>query len=160
VPVRSGTSEQGQRRLTVERPARECGSVRGFRISCRVGGAKSFSQKQKTFTPGKTENEGIRRIPPRTHGTGWPHPSLDGEVGPVKDRDEHNQADILTSGFDLAPAFPPARTAEWNSGLLGVCNPLQWRNRPRFSRGSLTPGSDDDGRQVHQTFKEHKLLTL
>ena len=33
---------------------------------------------------------------------------FDGEVGPVKDRDEHNQADILTSGFDLAPAFPPA----------------------------------------------------
>jgi len=23
-----------------------------------------------------------------------------------EDRDEHNQADILTSGFDLAPAFP------------------------------------------------------
>jgi len=21
---------------------------------------------------------------------------------------------------------------------MGVCNPLQWRNRPRFSRGSLT----------------------
>jgi hypothetical protein len=23
---------------------------------------------------------------------------------------------------------------------LGVCSPLQWRNRPRFSRGSLTLG--------------------
>jgi hypothetical protein len=24
---------------------------------------------------------------------------------------------------------------------VGVCSPLQWRNRPRFSRGSLTFGS-------------------
>src|SRR5690349_19720868 len=121
---------------------------------------ETFSQKTKTFTPGKSENEGIRRIPSRTRGTGWPHPSLDGEVGPVKDHDEHNQADILTSGFDLAPAFPPAQTAEWNSGLMGVCNPLQWRNRPRFSRGSLTPDRDDDELQVHQTFKERETDTL
>jgi hypothetical protein len=31
----------------------------------------------------KTENEGIQRIPFRTRGTGWPHPSLDGEVDPA-----------------------------------------------------------------------------
>lgn len=48
--------------------------------------------------------------------------------------DEHNQTDILTWGFDLAPAFPVKPVA------VGVCSPLQWRNRPRFSRGSLTPG--------------------
>jgi inner membrane protein involved in colicin E2 resistance len=42
-----------------------------------------------------------------TRAKDWPHPSLDGEVDPAKrDRDEHIQADILTSGFYLAPAFP------------------------------------------------------
>ena len=33
---------------------------------------------------------------------------------------------------------------------LGVCSPLQWRNRPRFSRGSLTFGSVMDGQPVHR----------
>jgi len=32
---------------------------------------------------------------------------FDGEVGPaLRDRDEHGQTDILTSGLNLAPAFP------------------------------------------------------
>jgi flavin-binding protein dodecin len=35
--------------------------------------------QQKTFIPDKSENEGIQRILLRTRGTGWPHPSLDGE---------------------------------------------------------------------------------
>jgi hypothetical protein len=65
--------------------------------------------KQKTFTPGKTENEGIHRTLPRTRAAGWPHPSLDGEVGPAwRDLDEHSRTDILTSGLNLAPAFPAA----------------------------------------------------
>jgi hypothetical protein len=59
-------------------------------------------------------------------------------------RDEHLRTGILTPGFDLAPAFP--RKTQW---LLGVCSPLQWRNRPRFSRSSRTP----DGVQL-TTFKE------
>jgi len=48
-------------------------------------------------------------IPFRTRDTGWPHPSLCGEVGRSKmnDHDERNQTGILTSGFNLAPAFPP-----------------------------------------------------
>jgi hypothetical protein len=55
---------------------------------------------KKTFKPDKTENEGIHRIPWRTRAKGWPHPSLDGEVDPaLRDHDEHNQADILTSGI-------------------------------------------------------------
>ena len=40
-------------------------------------------------------------------------------------------------GLDLVPAFPSAPhygTGQW---LWGTRNPLQWRNRPRFSRGSL-----------------------
>ena len=42
-------------------------------------------------------------------GSGWPHPSLDGEVrSRWGDLDEHNQTDILTWGLNLAPAFPIA----------------------------------------------------
>lgn len=39
--------------------------------------------------------------------------------------DEHNRTDILTSGFNLAPAFP-----ECPPVAMGTRNPLQWRNRP------------------------------
>jgi hypothetical protein len=38
------------------------------------------SENKNAFISRKTENEGIRRIPSRTRGTGWPHPSLCGEV--------------------------------------------------------------------------------
>ena len=31
---------------------------------------------------------------------------FDGEVGPPRDRDEHNQADILTSGFEPRSRLP------------------------------------------------------
>jgi len=37
---------------------------------------KLARQKQKPSDPGKSENEGIQRIPSRTRETGWPHPSL------------------------------------------------------------------------------------
>ena len=60
---------------------------------------------------------------------------FDGEVGRSNERpDERNQTGILTPGLNLAPAFP----TQWRSVALGICSPLQWRNRPRFSRGSLT----------------------
>jgi len=57
----------------------------------------------------------------------------------MRDLDEHSRSDILTSGLDLTPAFPAASAFPV---AVGVCNPLQWRNRPRFSRGSLTPGCE------------------
>src|SRR5206468_12826059 len=41
---------------------------------------------------------------------------------------------------------------------LEACNPLQWRNRPRFSRGFLTPGCDKVN-TLFTTFKERFLLT-
>jgi len=50
---------------------------------------------------------------------------------PHKNRDEHRQTDILTSGLTL---LPPSRSC--GPVAVGVCSPLQWRNRPRFSRGS------------------------
>jgi len=60
---------------------------------------------------------------------------FDGEVGPAKrDHDEHSQTGILTSGLNLTPAFPACFR---KPVAVGVCSPLQWRNRPRFSRGSL-----------------------
>ena len=60
------------------------------------------------------ENEGIHLILPRTHAGGWPHPSLDGEVDPaVRDRDEHNQADILTSGLRPRSRLPGSTLNQW-----------------------------------------------
>ena len=115
---------------------------------------------KKTFIPDKSENEGIQGILLRTRGTGWPHPSLDGEVDPVsRDHDEHNQTDILTSGVT---SLPPSRRRSLRAGqwLVGVCSPLQWRNRPRFSRGSLTPGCVRDERIVHPFSKNELLLRL
>src|SRR5215468_1639742 len=112
-----------------------------------------MSASQKNLHPGKSENEGIQGIPSRTRGTGWPHPSLDGEVDPVsRDHDEHNQTDILTSDVTL---LPPSRRRSVGVGQwpVGVCSPLQWRNRPRFSRGSLTPGCDEDGPMAHPISK-------
>ena len=91
--------------LMIERPALgEKGIGWGSGI---LRGGNRTALKQKTFTPGKTENEGIQRIRPAIGGTVWPHPSLDGEVGPVsRDRDEHNQTDILTWGLT---SLPPSR---------------------------------------------------
>ena len=128
----------------IERPAREGRSEK----------RRPEYRHKKTFIPGKSENEGIQGILLRTRGTGWPHPSLDGEVGPaLRDRDEHNQADILTSGLKPHSRLPGSAVAE--PVALGVRNPLQWRNRPRFSRGSLTPGYDEDGPIVHRFQRTH-----
>ena len=47
--------------------------------------------------------------------------------------DERIQTGILTSGVS---SLPPSRSDDqWP---VGVCSPLQWRNRPGFSPGSLT----------------------
>ncbi len=66
---------------------------------------------KKPSNPATSENEGIQEIPCRTHDTGWPHPSLCGEVGPAeRDHDERIQTGILTSGYNLTPAFPAAHS--------------------------------------------------
>ncbi len=122
--------------LGIERPAR----------------GRKILEIKKPSDSARREYEGIQRIPSRTSGTDWPHPSLDGEVGrgnfsrrnkelrgKISPTDEHRQIDILTSGLT---SLPPSRRRSCNHDAkqwpLGVCNPLQWRNRPRFSRGSLT----------------------
>jgi hypothetical protein len=67
-------------------------------------------KKQKAFNPCKSENEGISD--PNAHKRDGLASSFSlaeksaaahNEAG---DHDEHNQADILTSGINLAPAFP------------------------------------------------------
>lgn len=88
-----------------------------------------FNPKTKTPSSRKTRKEGSTnagddRSPAR------PHPSLCGEAGSLRNRDEHNRAGILTPGL---ASLPPSLAV-----ALGVCSPLQWRNRPRLSRGSLT----------------------
>jgi hypothetical protein len=57
--------------------------------------------------------------------------------------------------------LPAARHAYQHAALqwrLGVCSLLQWRNRPRFSRGSLTFDCDTKRTRV-RTFKEHHVVT-
>ncbi len=69
-----------------------------------------------------------------------PHPSLDGEVPRSFGTDEHLRRDILTTGFEPLPRLPTRlspRSGRLND--LGVCHPIQWRNRPRFTRGSRIP---------------------
>ena len=46
---------------------------------------------------------------------------FDGEVGPTWNHDEHNQADILTSGFEPRSRLPTPLNflASSNSGLIG-----------------------------------------
>jgi len=69
--------------------------------------------------------------------------------------DEHSLADILTSGLTSLPAFPVKPVAGANTSVrarlacvMEACSLLQWRNRPRFSRGSLTPGCDTVSKNV------------
>lgn len=99
---------------------------------------RALRAEKNLHPPGKPENEGIQRSPAaHTAGSGLillfvgeaDPPSRDGP-------DEGSQADILTPGINLAPAFPVIAD-QWP---LGVCSPLQWRNRSRLSRDSRAPG--------------------
>ena len=49
-------------------------------------------------------------------------------------RRAQQQADVLTFGFQTS--LPPSRLRLAEPVALGDCNPSQWRNRPRISRGS------------------------
>ena len=119
-------------------------------------------ENKKPSGPGKSENEGIRRTPFRTREAGWPHPSLgrrswprgaqydsclrqppiDGKAGGGRGRfDARAPGRAQLSRYpDFGPktSLPPSRHRLSKPVALGVCSPLQWRNRPRFSRGSRT----------------------
>jgi len=78
-------------------------------------------EHKKTFTPGKTENEGIQNEPHSTQAEQAGLILLLTEKLALRQRadaclrsnlDEHSRADILTSGLNLAPAFP----VWWTSG--------------------------------------------
>ena len=88
-------------------------------------------QKTKTFTPGKSENEGTQRTPSRTRARAGLILLFDGEVGPAKrDHDEHNQADILTSGLKPRSRLPgPLSRSQW-----------LWESVARYS-GATVPDS-------------------
>jgi hypothetical protein len=75
-----------------------------------------------------------------------PHRSHDGRP------DEHGQTGILTSGVKPRSCLPerPPWCGGPLSGTVGTRNPSQWRNRPRFARGSLSFGRDGGGRSVHR----------
>ena len=71
-----------------------------------------------------------------------------------RSHDERNQIGILTSGILPRPRLPSLWLV-----ALGVCNPLQWRNRPRFSRGSLTFDCLTKSGKRAARFKERLLNT-
>ena len=73
--------------------------------------------------------------------------------------DEHNQAVILTSDSKPRSRLPIRPALRALTVAVGVRGPLQWRDRSRFSRDSLTPGcfSADDS---PADFKERFLDTI
>jgi hypothetical protein len=116
----------------------------GRRRSRTLPPLRHLPAQKKPSDSGKSENEGIHRVQSRTRGTKLASSfslSEKSAVPPARgDPDEHSQTGILTSGFGLAPAFPVACVGDrWQ---WGARIPSQWRNRPRFPRGSLAFGHD------------------
>jgi hypothetical protein len=118
-------------------------------------GSFSGIQNKNLQTPQNRRMKAFRKSRFAHATRGWPHPSLCGEVGPaLRDHDERNQTGILTSGFEPRSRLPGCsfiRAAQW---LIGVCIPLQWRNRSGFSPDSLTFDCDKD-ELAFTVFKEH-----
>jgi len=84
----------------------------------------------------------------------WPHPSLGGEAPRSIGADENSQIVILTPD-SKPPSRLPIRLLTGRTVAVGVCGPLQWRYRPRFSRGSQTSDCRDRAKQP-PAFKERK----
>ena len=70
------------------------------------------------------------------------------KLDPIRDHDEFDSTGILTPGLNLLPAFLLIAVA------MGIRYPMQWRNRPRFSRGSLTLNQISPARQAGGSSKE------
>jgi hypothetical protein len=107
--------------LVIERPAR---------------GLKT----KKPSDPDKTENEGIHGSRPALTEQAGLILLFDGEVDSAWAESRRAQPNRYPD-FGLKTSLPPSRPG--GPVALGVCNPLQWRNRPRFTRGSLTFGCDN-----------------
>src|SRR4051794_27165725 len=98
------------------------------------------SLKTKNLQTPAIENEGIH-VPPENRSSGlassfslsekWPETSHKADA---RDRTSISHADILTLG--LRTALPPSQSQLMRPVALGDCHPIQWRNRPRFTRGS------------------------
>jgi len=84
--------------------------------------------------------------PAENRSAGWPHPSLCGEVPAPHGASGRAQSNRYPdSGLQIS--LPPSRrfndrSRQW---LVGACNPIQWRNRRRFSRRSLRLTATTDG---------------
>ena len=74
-------------------------------------------------------------------------------LGHSFDHDEHSQTGILTSGLQPYSRLPGARPV-----AVGICSPLQWRNRPRFTRGSQAFDCGD-GWTTHPSFFKERIVT-
>ena len=68
--------------------------------------------------------------------------------------DERDPTGILTSGFKPGSPFPAFRPVG-----DGVRIPSQWRNRPRFPRGSQTFDRDMEAGRNTQMFANHHPIS-
>lgn len=111
--------------------------------------ASGPTEKQNAFLPAKPRMKacGIHMSGTQTGAPAGLILRFDGEAeagarptGRIRLPDEHCRRDVRTPGLNLVPAFPVFRPVAVLTDQ-GICNPLPWRNRPRFSRGSRTSDS-------------------
>jgi hypothetical protein len=114
------------------------------------------AENENAFISSKTGNEGIQRFLIKTVHQAGPILLFAEKCFGTSEADERNQTGILTWGFKPRSRLPdPAR----RSVALGSRSPLQWRNRPGFSPGSLTFDCYS-GRHLPADFKERSFCTL
>jgi hypothetical protein len=115
------------------------------------------TRKTKSLQTPPKEHEGHQRSAELNRSAVWSHPShwrRSRPSQPRDSRDEHNPPGILTPDSGRTPAFPARGQWRW-----GACHPLQWRNRPRFSRGSLDSGRCwSDGRLARRVSKNGPFI--
>ncbi len=102
------------------------------------------------------ENEGIHN-PLKNSSSGLASSFSLTEKRPRKGgtRRAYSHADVLTFGF--LTSLPPSRLRLAEPVALEDCNPSQWRNRPRISRGSQR-WLRLDGKTIHGLSKNDGLI--
>jgi len=120
----------------------------GFRQSPHPGGHRPPLQAENLQTPAKRRMKAFDESRPALAAQAGLILLIVGEVDcasdghrPTRQQPRRAQPNRYPDfGHDLAPAFPLAVCGkQW---LVGARSPLQWRNRPRFSRGSLSLDCD------------------
>src|SRR5438445_12852987 len=92
------------------------------RTPTRVGGSETVHKNKKPSLPTNRRMKAINESFPALAEKAGLILLFDGEVGPTGDHDEHNQADILTSGFEPRSRLPGRScmhgAGQWLNGSL------------------------------------------